>query len=210
MADVIIYGPPQSSYVRTTRMTCIEKGISYDLRSIELGSEAHLAKHPFGKVPYIEHGGRTIYETSAICRYLDAVFDGPSLVPIAAQDRAAMDTWISNINCYLYPDMIKNYVLQYIFPSGKDGGPNREVIDATVPNIKRDLAAIDKQLSGRTYLAGDTLSLADLFLAPILGYVNMFPEGKQALADFPNIQRTGEQIVERKSYIDSAPPPAPR
>ena len=29
MSDVILYGPPQSTYVRTARMACEEKGVPY-------------------------------------------------------------------------------------------------------------------------------------------------------------------------------------
>jgi hypothetical protein len=43
MSEVIIYGPPASSYLRTVRMTCIEKNISYELRLVDFGGESHRA-----------------------------------------------------------------------------------------------------------------------------------------------------------------------
>ena len=36
MADVKIYGAPQSTYVRTARMICEEKGIDYDLEVVDI------------------------------------------------------------------------------------------------------------------------------------------------------------------------------
>jgi len=206
MADVTIHGPPQSSYVRTARMACEEKGISHDLTPVEPGSDAHRQLHPFAKFPILEHGGVTVCETSAICRYIDDVFDGPALVPADAEARATMETWISNVNCYFYPDMVRDYVLQYVFPRGADGKPDRKVIDGALPGIKRDLAVLDRALDGVDFVAG-RLSLADLFIAPVMAVLSMFPEGKQAIGDFPNIQRVGGPMMNRPSFQRTQPPP---
>ena len=47
MSDVTILGTSLSSYLRTTRMACEEKGISHDLEDLEFGSDGHAALHPF-------------------------------------------------------------------------------------------------------------------------------------------------------------------
>ena len=78
MSNVKIYGPAPSSYVRTTRMALVEKGVDYELLPIEFGSDAHRALHPYAKVPILEHGDVRLYETQAILRYIDARFDGPA------------------------------------------------------------------------------------------------------------------------------------
>ena len=56
MADPIVYGPAISTYVRTVRLVLAEKNVAYDLVGVDLlkgehKSEAHLARHPFGKIP---------------------------------------------------------------------------------------------------------------------------------------------------------------
>ncbi len=46
---------------------------------MQLGSlkqEPYLARHPFGRIPAIEHDGFALYETQAILRYVDAVVSG--------------------------------------------------------------------------------------------------------------------------------------
>lgn len=68
MTDVVIYGFAQSSYVRTTRLVCEEKGVAYELAPVEFGSPAHLELHPFGKIPAFRHGDLVLHETSAIAR----------------------------------------------------------------------------------------------------------------------------------------------
>ena len=208
MSDVIIFGFPESSYVRTVRMVCEEKGVSYEISAIKPGSQVSADVHPFGRVPGFKHGDVHLYESSAIARYVDEVFPGPSLVPATPVERATMEQWVSSINAYVYDDLIRKYVFAYIFPKGPDGKPDRAVVDAAVPNLKRDLRLIDKGLEGKEWLAGKTLSLADLFVAPILGYVSMFPEGQATLAECPNMKRVGAAMTARPSYVKTAPPRA--
>ncbi len=56
MAKPIVYGTPLSTYVRTTRMTLLEKGVDYDHVDVgvldgECKGPEHVARNPFGKVP---------------------------------------------------------------------------------------------------------------------------------------------------------------
>ena len=57
-------------------------------------SPEHLARHPFGRIPAIEHGDFKLYECQAILRYIDAAFDGPSLTPREPKAMARM-SWRS-------------------------------------------------------------------------------------------------------------------
>lgn len=51
MATLTLYGVPQSTYTRTTRMACEEKGIDYELVEVDPHSAEHKARHPFEKIP---------------------------------------------------------------------------------------------------------------------------------------------------------------
>ena len=207
MSDVTIYGAPQSTYVRTARMACEEKGVPHQLGAIEFGSPAHLELHPFAKMPAMRHGQVHLFETIAICRYIDTNFDGPSLQPGHSGQLGIMDQWISAIDCYMYDTLIKKYVLQYVFPKGPDGQPDRSAIDEGLPEVERQIGLIDTALEGNTYLAGDQLSLADLFVAPIMSYLGNLPESGEILAKSANIQRAGTAMKERPSFINTMPPP---
>src|SRR5688572_2936598 len=184
MTTLIIHGLAPSSYTRSALMMCLEKGVEHELRPVDLGSESHRKLHPWGKIPSLEHGSFRCFETTAVCRYIDDVFPGPALTPKDPQARALMEQWISALNCYLYEHMIKNYVLQYIFPRGADGKPNREVIDRAVPLMNQDLDAVENGLSGKSWLAGE-LSIADVFYGPCLWSAANFPEGKKAIEARP-------------------------
>ncbi len=83
----ILYGYGASTYVRTALLAFEEKGVEYDFVTVASWDgyrkdPAFANLHPFAKVPILDHREARIYETLAICTYVDEVFDGPSLQPI--------------------------------------------------------------------------------------------------------------------------------
>jgi glutathione S-transferase len=210
MADLILYGIPQSTYVRSARMACIEKGVPYSLEMAPPHGDAINKLHPFGKVPAMRHGDFTLFETSAIMRYVDDAFDGPRLTPGDVRRRARMEQWISTINAYCDGSMIRRLVLQYAFPSGPDGKPDRAVIDKAAEEVKKEIALIDEAVAEGPFLLGADISLADLLLAPIMYYLSQTPEGGAILKTTRNIPRSGTAISARKSYQETMPPPPPK
>ena len=204
-ATVVLYGDPRSTYVRAARMGLAEKGVRYTLQPVAPHSPEILAVHPFGRVPVFRDGRLALFETSAILRYVDEAFRGPSLVPGTVRDRARCEQWVSAINAYLYGAMIRRYVLQYLVPKGRDGQPDRAVIDASVKEMTEQLGILDRAYGDNDFLAGRAPSMADLLLAPILYYVEQFPEGVELLPKYPNVVRAQGVIRSRASFRDTAP-----
>jgi glutathione S-transferase len=97
MTDPIVFGFPRSTFVQIVRLILTHKAIPYTFRDLELemGKPSHLALHPFNRVPILQHGDFTLYETSAIATYLDDTFDEPALQPKGVRERARMHQWIS-------------------------------------------------------------------------------------------------------------------
>jgi glutathione S-transferase len=205
-ATVALLGDPRSTYVRTARMGLVEKGVAYSHEAHPPHTPEILAVHPWGRIPAFRDGDLQLFETSAILRYVDESFDGPPLLPGNIRDRARCEQWVSAINSYLYDAMIRRYVLQFIFPKGADGKPDRAVIDPAVKDIDKQVAILEDAYGGRNVLAGANVSLADLFLAPILNYVGMMPEGKEILAQSPNVSRAQAFLRERPSFRQTEPP----
>ncbi len=204
-ATVTLIGDPRSTYVRTARMGLAEKGVKYTLEPRAPHSREVLAVQPFGRVPGLRDGEIPVFETSAILRYVEESFDGPSLLPGSIRDRARCEQWVSGVHCYLYDSMIRRYVLQYAFPKGADGTPDRKVIDPALKDIASHLAILDRSYGGASYLAGASASMADLFVAPILAYVAAMPEGKDLMAKAPNARRGLDAMRERPSFRDTEP-----
>jgi glutathione S-transferase len=204
-ATLTLIGTPRSTYVRTVRMALAEKGLKYAYDPAPPHSPPVDAISPYGRVPVFRDGETGLFETSAIVRYIDEIFDGTPILAPNARLRAQMEQWVSMINCHGYDAMIRRYVLQYVFPKGEGGAPDRKTIDAALPEIEQLLGILDKAYGRRNFLVGDAVTMADLFLAPIVPYLGMFPESKALLARVPNVTRAHASIAERESFKATVP-----
>ncbi|MBT8137074.1 MAG: glutathione S-transferase family protein [Gammaproteobacteria bacterium] len=200
--SVFIYGPPQSSYVRTVRMTCVEKNVPYELKDVEFGSVEHTSLHPFAKIPVMRHRDFILCECSAITRYIDQVFDGPALRPEQARERGLMNQWISTTMDYYYDVMIRSLVLPRLGLAELD----EKKIEEMRPHLEHQLGVADKALGSNEFLAGSDFTLADLFLAPIIALVMKTPEGGRAVPGYANLVRWIRDIMERDSFTSTSPP----
>ena len=191
MSDVTVFGFQRSTYVNVVRLILTEKGVPFAFHDTEneMYTPQHLARHPFGRVPVLQHGDFMLYETSAIAAYVDEALDGPKLTPDSARQRARMNQWIGNLNAYFYPYMIYHIGHErLVFP--ELGIPGKQaIVDRALPTAKRALAVMDAELAdGRHFIVGDRVTLADFFLLPTLFAFGLTPEGKEVRPDFPHIQ----------------------
>jgi glutathione S-transferase len=186
MSAFTLYGFNGSTYVRTVKMLLAEKGFA-DFTQVPLNvltgepkSAEHLKRHPFGKVPVIEHDGMTILETSAIARYLNDVLPGPSLVPATPKDRARMDMVIGLIDSYGYGALLGGVAAYHLFPDfvgGKNEASRQSGLEAGAKVI-----GLAMQTKGESDFIAGGLSLADLYLAPIAFYVSLTPDKDKLFA----------------------------
>ena len=180
MSDMVLWGFDGSTYVRTVKMLLAEKGCTafrqeqLNVLAGEPKQPEHLARHPFGKVPVLDHDGMRILETMAITRYLNDVLPGRSLIPSSPKDRARMDMIVGLIDSYGYGALIGGVAAYHLFPDFV-GGKNDAMRQAGIENGRKVLALAMQTRGASPFIAGE-LSLADLFLAPIAAYVSMTPD----------------------------------
>lgn len=190
MSDIIIHGIPGSPYVRKPLLVCEEKGVSYRLAAMEFGSGAHkqpeyLAMHPFGRIPAIQHGDFTLYEAQAIARYIDRAFPGPALTPADPRAAARMDQVMNIVDWYVMPSISSGIAFNRIVKP-RFGMPVDEAkVVESLPMARTCVVALETILGGQTYLAGEAVSLADLFAIGHLDYLAQTPEGADMLAGSP-------------------------
>lgn len=206
MSEVVIHGSPLSTFVRTVRMTCHEKGVAYRVQEVDWRSADYRRLHPFNRMPAMTHGEVILFEGAAICRYVDEAFPGKPLQPGDVVARARMTQWISAINDYIVGSMIRKLVFQRFIAPMLGQKTDEAVIKAALPEIERHLDIIDGALAEDGWLAGNTMTLADLFLAPILYYVAATPEGGPLLKARANIQAAGAKVMALASYQATMPP----
>jgi len=84
MNEFVIHCIPGSPFSRSVFLALEEKRAGYRLAPVAPGTmkaPEHLARHPFGRVPVLDHGDLRLYETQAILRYIDRVLPDPALTP---------------------------------------------------------------------------------------------------------------------------------
>ena len=204
MATLIIHGTPLSTYVRTCRMACMEKGVPYELDPLAPQSPEQLAMQPWGSVPAMTHGDVRMYESLAICNYIDHAFDGPPLQPTDPLANARCWQWTSVFIQYLYRPAI-DIVLQRLVVPAQGGEADEPLVESSVPKSDKALGELDRALEGRTCFAGDEASLVDYMVLPVLHYLKMTPEGEALLAPRANIARWQAAIDERASALATVP-----
>jgi glutathione S-transferase len=212
MTDVTVYGFQHSTFVNLVRMVLTHKKVPFafhDLES-EMGGPAHLALHPFDRVPILKHGDFTLYESSAIVAYIDDAFGAPRLTPTDPRQRARMNQWISVVNSYVYPYMIYHISHERrVFP--ELGIPSDEkVVAHAVPKVATALRVLEAALGhGKPFLLGNDLSLADFYLLPSTFSFSQTPEGKTMMPEYPTVRRwlAGMEDLETVRTFRAAQPP---
>ena len=155
----------------------------------------------------MKHGDLTLYETAAICRYIDEAFDGPALQPADAAGRALMEQWISAFVDYYYDWTIKRMVIQRIVVPTRGGTPDEDMIADALPHAKHLMSVANKGLEANAYLAGSDVSIADFFLLPAVIYMGKIPEGEQVMDGLSAIQDWTGRMMSRPSFAATAPSP---
>ena len=205
MPELEIIGVPQSNYVWCCRIACAEKGVLHKLIEVPPFSPEAKAAHPFGKIPALRHGEVTLYESKAICTYIDRNFDGPPLIPREAYAAALCEQWISVVNTTIDPLLVRQYCIAYFFPGTPDNSPNRTVIDAALPKMEPQFAFLDRGVGETGFLVGDSFTLADANLVPILFYLTKLPESRAMMAKSRNLNAYLDRHLVRKSIKETTP-----
>jgi glutathione S-transferase len=194
MSEFIVHSIPGSPFGRAVLATLEEKGATYRFSLVGLGAsktEPHISRHPFGRVPVLEHDGFMLYESQAILRYLDRVLPGPPLTPADPRAAARMDQAMNVNDWYLFNGV--NTVIGFqriIAPRLLGRGPDEDAIAAAMPKAQIVCKELSRLLGTQPFFAGESVTLADLLIAPQVEFLRPTPEwaplseGRQNLVDW--------------------------
>jgi glutathione S-transferase len=210
MADPTLYGAAYSVYTRIARLALLEKGVAFHFEAVDIFAdgvaELHRRRHPFARIPTFEHDGFELYETAAICRYVDEGFAGPALQPKSAHGRARMVQIVGLLDSYAYRSMVWDVFVERVRKPLRGETADEAKIAAGLATAQTCLAALAGLIGAGPYLAGDALSLADLHAAPMIAYFRVSPEGAAALARHPSLSAWWESMRARPS-LQATPSP---
>jgi glutathione S-transferase len=206
MSEPTLFGAAYSVYTRTARLTLAEKGVTYRFDEVDVFAAggppaAHLERHPFGKIPAFEHDGLRLYETAAICRYIDEAFDGPALQPEAPAGRAAMAQAIGICDSYLYRAGVWDIYVERLRVPARGGVSDEARIATAIPTVRKALRELARLSAGRPFIAGPAPSLADLHAYPMLTLLRLAPEGRDLVMGEPAIEAWHRRMATRPAVV---------
>jgi predicted DNA-binding transcriptional regulator YafY len=158
-ADLVFYTNPQSRG-NIVHWMLEEIGRPYTLEVLDftttMKAPEYLAVNPMGKVPAIRHGETIVTEAAAICTYLADAFPEANLAP-EPRHRGDYYRWLFFTASCLEP-ATSNHVI------GWDPSPDMEMRFG-YGSYARVLDTLSAWLEGRTFVAGDRFTAADVLLA---------------------------------------------
>ena len=196
------WGTLRSTHASKTKIVLEEKGLKYRIENLPAGNlwkkpPEMLARHPLGKVPYLEDGGRTFFDSTVIGEYLEERYPSPALMPSDAVARAQVREAEQFVDEAILGGSLPLIWMAYWSPAEKrDSGAmekGREMLRS------RDLAFIEKLLgnrSGGEYLCGP-FSIADTAMMPVAMVLEV---DKPALDGLPRVGEYLHRLRERPSY----------
>jgi glutathione S-transferase len=208
----IVFGAPYSVYVRAVRLTLEEKGIAYELVPVDIFASdgpppEHMVRHPFGKIPTFEHSGFCLYEAGAITRYIDETFGGPPLQSADPRSRARMTQIISILDSYVYRTLVWDIYVERVARPATGSATDEARAGAALPKAEVCLSALAELMDEAPWLAGRTISLADLHAAPMIALFRLAPEGERLLSRQDRLVAWWDRVSTRPSFVRTRVPP---
>ncbi len=204
MSEFIVYSVPGSPYGRSVLATLLEKGARFRLAPVAPGtarSEPHISRHPFGRVPVLEHDDFMLYETQAILRYLDRVLPRPALTPADPRAAARMDQVMNICDWYIFQG-VGNVIAfhRIVGPRLMGLQPDEAAIAQAMPKAHVVFNELSRLLGHKPYFAADEVTLADLLVAPQLDFIAATPEWALLTADNANLVSWLDRMTVRPSF----------
>jgi glutathione S-transferase len=169
-----------SPFCRKVRIVLQEKGVPFEMKAEDLWRRRpeFLALNPACEVPVlVVDGAAAIADSAAICEYLEETQPEPALIAGSAGDRAEIRRLVAWFDRKFDTEVTRNLVGEKIMKRFlKLGEPDSRAIRAGKQNIHVHLDYIAWLTERRTWLAGDTLSLADIAAAAHLSALDYIGE----------------------------------
>jgi len=161
-----LYHNPYSQHGRRVVALLEAAGLPYEVRHVALEKGEHmtpafLAINPNHQVPAMIDGELTLYESNAMLRYLCHKHALTDWYPDEPARRAVVEQWLDWNQCRLAPAVI-DIVLNKVFLGAKG---DAQAIARGEQRLAELAPILEAGLEGRTFLAGESPTIADLAVA---------------------------------------------
>jgi glutathione S-transferase len=162
---------------RCVRMFMAEKGVTLPTIELDiLGAENRKApytdKNPGGQMPALElDNGSVLGETVAICEYLEDKHPTPALVGATPEEKAETRMWQRRVELNITENLYNGFRFAEGLQMFKDRMHCLPEAAAGLKAITQErLEWLDKLMEGKTFIAGNRLTLPDIILYVALDF----------------------------------------
>lgn len=181
----LYYSPAYCSLA--VHITLREAGVPFELEAVDTTSDVFRSINPRGYVPVLElDDGSRHTEAAALLQYVGDLAPATGLMPPAgSRQRFEVLQWLTFVSSELHKQFSP-----WLF--------HKETADSTRKDVKAKilnrLAELDALFATRTWIAGETFTVADAYAFAILNWVPMVG---MSLAKYPNVAAYIERLRSR-------------
>ncbi len=183
----ILYHLPLSPFSRKVRLALAEKRIPFDIRVERVWDrrEEFLAMNPACTVPVLQDAnGLVLADSCAICEYLDEAYPDTPLLGRTLAERAEVRRLVAwfdqKFNAEVTRNLLHERQMKRLLGQGN---PDAAAIRAGYANLKPHMDYIGWLAETRAWLAGASLSLADLAAAAHLSTLDYIGDVDWTMSD---------------------------
>lgn len=201
-----LIGTTSSPYVRKVRVVMAEKKLEYAfvIENVWAADTTISESNPLGKVPcLVMEGAEALFDSRVIVEYLDTLSPVGKLIPTLGRERSEVKTWEALADGVLDAAVAARLEATWV---GRTKAQRSQVwMDRQMVKINDALKAMSRGLGDKPFCGGIHLTLADLAVGCALGYLDFrFPQiGWRA--EYPNLVRLSDKLMQRPSFADTMP-----
>ncbi|KAK9446712.1 uncharacterized protein V1518DRAFT_423357 [Limtongia smithiae] len=190
---------------RTSITLVVAKYLGLDVSLVEAGNgvfpESYATIFPQKKIPgFVGADGLTLHEVIAIAFYFCSQKES-TLLGVGKAEQAVILKWLSFTNMEAFPTLG-----QWWRPLAGRDPYNKKSVDAAKEKFETYAAIYEKYLTAHTFLVGERLTLADLFVAVLFTRGFEFVFGTEWRAAHPAITRWFTLIANQPSWLETRGP----
>jgi glutathione S-transferase len=202
---ITVYGlkaflPPLKGRIRDIRTLWAleELEVPYTHKKLDAQRREHkqasfLALNPFGRVPAIQDGDVTLFESSAICTYL-AEKHGKLIPASGSPQRREYDQWMAFTISTLEPLCTRVVGIDF-FESDKSPALMK-YRNESLESVAKLLQVLDQRFEGQSYVLSGAFSMVDVLLCSVLQLLSHTP----VMERFPHVQAYLTRACERPAF----------
>ncbi|KAI0092254.1 glutathione transferase [Irpex rosettiformis] len=166
-----LYGDNISNLALRVAHVLTDKQVPFEYIKVDMiagkhKSPEHAQRHPFGQIPYIDDDGLVLYESRAICKYIATKWrdQGVQLIPDPndLEANALFDQALS-IEQNNFEPITLNIMLELKYKPLRGEKTDEKFVESLIAKLEVKLNGYETILSKQKYLAGENLTLADIY-----------------------------------------------